>query len=704
MTTTTNAETTQLRNTTGTNIFAQGSTMQSHQQDWHAPMQTPPTIACIHAAKGAAITKSGEILDNQHKNWSAWLQSMVLLFKLFKVQEYVLGKVSCPDPQDNPVGTENWGYNNTFAQLLIMSNIAPLERVHTNGCPMSNRMWLSLQSMHESTSHLILTTHLCTLMNTTAAEDNNIPEHISKLKQCWDQLSLFGDTNYCISEFLFKHIITSSLLESWDQYTDQFVAGQLDFVNMDPKKNINNQQFIGILKQKYEWCQSHKSRMTKSSKQALIAHGCDNARPPLASWITSNSYNNNHTSPLQTRCRICRLTNHYTHDCQFKGKLKYATCRRFGHKTKDYRNAGTGKRAHDDDSGGNRYNLNKRPRREANNAGSSIVEVNAAEQEEHIAFMADAADVDDMDTDSDTYDDAEYHNYDHVPSSTEIDLHLIYYKWLVDSGATSHITHRHDAFNTYKLIPAIPISGIGGAKARAIGHGNVKLMSECNNRTYILKLQNVLHVPKNRNNLLSLGKWEKEGRSYNACDGTISLLTKEKKTVAEGIKISNDLYKLTFKHSPRTTCSNYTFSTANPSQSWKTWHRHFGHVRYSGIKTLLDNQLVDRLQIDMNSPKPGCVACTEAKLSVALYGPASGCQTKVGELTHMDLWGKYDVASIHRNQYYLLMIDDAVWYITVEFLKTKDQAAQRIMNYMTYPESTGQIPMRNTCRQGHRIC
>ena len=184
MTTTTDTETTQLGTTTGNNIFAQGSTMQSCQQDWHAPMQMPSTITYIHAAEGAAITKSGKILDNQHKNWSAWSQSMVLLFKLFKVQEYVLGKVTCPDPQDDLVGTENWGYNDMFAQLLITSNIAPSERVHTNGCPTSNHMWLSLQSMHESTLHLILTTHLHTLMNTTTAEGNNITDHISKLKQC----------------------------------------------------------------------------------------------------------------------------------------------------------------------------------------------------------------------------------------------------------------------------------------------------------------------------------------------------------------------------------------------------------------------------------------------------------------------------------------------------------------------------------------
>ncbi len=49
--------------------------------------------------------------------------------------------------------------------------------------------------------------------------------------------------------------------------------------------------------------------------------------------------------------------------------------------------------------------------------------------------------------------------------------------------------------------------------------------------------------------------------------------------------------------------------------------------------------------------------------------------TEAGELTHIDVWGKYSVSSINGFQYYLLMVDDASWYIMIEFLKSKDQAS-----------------------------
>jgi len=54
--------------------------------------------------------------------------------------------------------------------------------------------------------------------------------------------------------------------------------------------------------------------------------------------------------------------------------------------------------------------------------------------------MALIADNDKLDIIDDTYD-GEYYNFDHVPSSDEMDMRLIYYDWLADTAATSHITH-----------------------------------------------------------------------------------------------------------------------------------------------------------------------------------------------------------------------------------------------------------------------
>ena len=66
----------------------------------------------------------------------------------------------------------------------------------------------------------------------------------------------------------------------------------------------------------------------------------------------------------------------------------------------------------------------------------------------------------------------------------------------------------------YETLQNTSVIGIGKLKAKAEGKGTVKLESRYNNKTYILKLQNVLYIPTNRNNLLSLGKWDAAGGPY----------------------------------------------------------------------------------------------------------------------------------------------------------------------------------------------
>jgi hypothetical protein len=80
------------------------------------------------------------------------------------------------------------------------------------------------------------------------------------------------------------------------------------------------------------------------------------------------------------------------------------------------------------------------------------------------------------------------------------------------------------------------------------------------------------------------------------------------------------------------------------------------------------------------------MACTEAKQSVIPFNKIVDHDTKAGELTHIDIWGKYSVSSINGFQYYLLMVDDASQYVMVGFLKSKDQATQTVKNYFAHLE------------------
>jgi hypothetical protein len=127
-------------------------------------------------------------------------------------------------------------------------------------------------------------------------------------------------------------------------------------------------------------------------------------------------------------------------------------------------------------------------------------------------------------------------------------------------------------------------------------------------------------------------------------------------------------------------------------KSWDVWHCHFGHISYSRLKKLFDCKLVTGFFIDCDSQMADYVPCIEAKQSVILFNKKGEQETKLGEITHIDIWGKYNTASIKGFYYYLLMVDDTLRYVTVKFMKTKDQLMQKVKNYLTYLQTYGQTP------------
>ena len=58
----------------------------------------------------------------------------------------------------------------------------------------------------------------------------------------------------------------------------------------------------------------------------------------------------------------------------------------------------------------------------------------------------------------------------------------------------------------------------------------------------------------------------------------------------------------------------------------------------------------------------------------------------------MDVWGKYWLTSINGNQYYIVFIDDAAQYITINFMKAKSKVVQKVKNYLTHLKTQEKLP------------
>ncbi len=131
------------------------------------------------------------------------------------------------------------------------------------------------------------------------------------------------------------------------------------------------------------------------------------------------------------------------------------------------------------------------------------------------------------------------------------------------------------------------------------------------------------------------------------------------------------------------TASPQTFVADEPVQSWEIWHRRFSHISYNSLQKLHDLKLVDGFNVDTRTPKPDCIACTEAKQHQEPFNKNIHRDTEPGDLTHIDLWGKYSIRSIQGNYYYIVLVDDASRWVTVDYLKEKNQGAKFVKNYLT---------------------
>jgi hypothetical protein len=136
----------------------------------------------------------------------------------------------------------------------------------------------------------------------------------------------------------------------------------------------------------------------------------------------------------------------------------------------------------------------------------------------------------------------------------------------------------------------------------------------------------------------------------------------------------------------------HVYKAKDAATNWELWHKRYGHISYSGLKRLHNEKMVDGFTVDINSPTLDCTACTEAKQHIEPFNKAKKCELEPGKLTHIDLWGKYDILSVNRNQYYIVMVDDATRMMTVNFSKMKDQVSQVVKDYMVYLKTRGQHP------------
>jgi hypothetical protein len=194
-----------------------------------------------------------------------------------------------------------------------------------------------------------------------------------------------------------------------------------------------------------------------------------------------------HKSNNHPYCEHCKCTGHWMSKCHKFADNKCKNCGKIGHKVADCWSKKKKKEKKDKDKGKGKKNEDKRGEEDTN----TMVDNELIAIGETYNVM-------------DNVNEVEMYNFDTYHASNAINEHLMLYDWLADSATTSHVTHQCEAFISYTPMGDATITGVGG-KATIAGRGTIELILTCNGQKYLLTLENVLHVPETKNNLISLG-------------------------------------------------------------------------------------------------------------------------------------------------------------------------------------------------------
>ena len=226
----------------------------------------------------------------------------------------------------------------------------------------------------------------------------------------------------------------------------------------------------------------------------------------------------------------------------------------------------------------------------------------------------------------------------HMSDLNDIEVPL--YLWIADTGVTTHITHTRDALTDY-VSAKKEILGIGTVPVLAEGHGDLKIRTQVQNKSFVVTLTNVLYIPNMWFNILSIGHLdESSGRAITG-KGKIQLLNWSNKPFANRYRLKVMYYLHVETIVPEVS------HMIQPKESWQSWHKKFGHIGLDRLKHLYQKDLVQGLDIDEHSPIFDCTACIQAKQAHTPFPKeATQCTELPGELMYMDLWGPHQIEGV----------------------------------------------------------
>jgi len=259
-------------------------------------------------------------------------------------------------------------------------------------------------------------------------------------------------------------------------------------------------------------------------------------------------------------------------------------------------------------------------------------------------------------------------------------------KWILDSGATRHMSSDRKTFTNFK--PKTGKVKVGNGHNISIeGIGDIHITARLpNNGTEHVVITDVLYVPNLcATNLLSWSQLQDKNIHIVPDSNTNEIFLQKDRIIGWIKRIHNEFVLQTVNKKPMERKVKKVLYYANTDNN--LWHKRLGHLSYNNMK-ILANKIENPQAIsfpEINNDL--CSTCQLGKSTRNISTEQSKRATYPLEIIHSDLSGKFSKTSLGGSNYYVTFIDDYSRYTVVTFLKSKADTFHAFTNYKCMVEN-----------------
>jgi len=258
------------------------------------------------------------------------------------------------------------------------------------------------------------------------------------------------------------------------------------------------------------------------------------------------------------------------------------------------------------------------------------------------------------------------------------------YDWIVDSGATQHMTFQQKWFTMYEWISPRRVFMGDDIVLDAIGKGNIKATMQTGDKMSHTTIAQVLHVPKMKNNLISVSKlifegfkveFDKDGCKVNDAQGVVAKAQRDKNLYLFNVKVRKDKAHIAIFL----------------DEGAMFWHERLGHFNMTRLKDL--DAMVNGMNLKEVPLHHVCEACIEGKHQRTYFPKDEMTRaSKLLDLVHGDVCGPMKTTSHGGARYFVTFIDDFLRKTHAYLLIMKGEVFDKFKEYKALVEN--QIDMK----------